>query len=347
MSAVPSGRTGRRAAIAAGFALLAAVPALTGNIYWQNMLIQTFMLAVLASGWNIMAGYTGYVSLGHSAFIGIGAYTAGITAQRWNVSPFLVAPLGGVSAALVALLLGFVTRRSRGPSFVIVSYALLELIALIVRNWSSLTGGSQGLLMPLPTWSVTYQDWPFYYALLVLVALSVALTAAIARSKLGVGLIAIRDDEDKAAGVGVTTALHKSLAFMASAVLVGMAGAVFGYYISFLDPGAMFDIVLSVEAVLAALLGGRGTVWGPVLGAFLLEPLSELTNSHLGGANAGALRLIFFGGLLLAVALLLPRGILHEAAEWARRRRGRTHASPVGSRLPDLALPETPPMRRT
>jgi ABC-type branched-subunit amino acid transport system ATPase component/ABC-type branched-subunit amino acid transport system permease subunit len=340
-------RFGGRAAVVAGVALLAAVPMLNGNIYYQNMLILTFVLAILASGWNIMAGYTGYISLGHCAFLGIGAYTAGIAAQHWGVSPFLVAPLGGVIAALSALLLGFVTRRTRGAPFVIVSFAVLELLGLMVRNWPSLTGGSKGLLLPVPTWSVAYQNWPFYYALLALLVLSVALTAAISRTKLGIGLIAIRDDEDKAASVGVTTALHKSLAFMASAVLVGVAGAVYGYYVSFLDPGAMFDIVLSVEAVLAALLGGRGTVWGPVLGAFILEPLAEVTNSHLGGSDAGALRLIFFGGILLLVVLLLPRGILPQITELARRRGRRGQAGPVGSRLPDTALPATPAMRHT
>jgi branched-chain amino acid transport system permease protein len=334
----------RWGAAAAGLALLALVP-LTGDIYYQNMLIMTFLLAVLASGWNTMAGYTGYVSLGHSAFVGIGAYTAGVTATRWGVSPFLVAPLGGAAAAVIALLLSVVTRRTRGAAFVIVTFALLELLGLTVRNWPSVTGGSKGLLMPLPTWSIDIQNWPFYYALLGLLVLAVGLSAGIARTKLGIGLVAIRDDEDKAAGIGITTPVYKSLAFMASAVLVGVAGAIYGYYVSFLDPGAMFDIVLSVEAVLAALMGGRGTVWGPVLGAFILEPLSEVTNSHLGGSDAGALRLIFFGGLLLAVVLLLPRGILPQAAEWLRRRRTKGATSPVGRRLDDAALPAAPVMR--
>ncbi|MCX4428631.1 branched-chain amino acid ABC transporter ATP-binding protein/permease [Streptomyces mirabilis] len=344
MSALTS-RNGRRALIAAGVVLLAAFPVLNGSIYYQNMLILTFVLAIVASGWNIMSGYTGYVSLGHCAFIGIGAYTAGIAAQHWGVSPFVVAPLGGVTAALAALLLGFVTRRTRGAAFVIVSFAMLELTGLVIRNWKSLTGGSSGLLMPVPTWDVSIQDWPFYYALLLLLVLSVALTAWIARSKLGIGLVAIRDDEDKAAGIGVTTGLHKSLAFMASAVLVGMAGAVYGYYISFLDPSAMFDIVLSVEAVLAAMLGGRGTVWGPILGAFILEPLAEVTDSQLGGVNAGAIRLIFFGGLLLAVVLVLPRGIIPQATEFLRRRRQRGKTSPVGARLLDSEIPATPVLR--
>ena len=323
----------RRLAVGAGVVAMLAIPPLTGNIWIQNLLILTFLLAIMASGWNIMGGYAGYISLGHSAFIGVGAYTAGILATRWDVSPFLVAPLGGVTAALLALILSFATRRTRGAAFVIVTFAMLELLGIIVSN-TSFTGGSNGLLLPLPTWAVEYQNWPFYYALLTLLALSVAMTAWIARSKLGLGLVAIRDDEDKAAGIGVTTPVYKAIAFMASAVLVGVAGAVYGYYVSFLDTSAMFDIALSMEVLLAALLGGRGTVWGPVLGAFLVQPLIELTNTTLGGQHAGAIRLMLFGGLLLAVALLLPRGLLPQLERLRQPRVSRTGARLARAEIP-------------
>jgi len=325
--------------LAAGVAVLVAIPPLSTNIYLQNVAIMTFVLAILASGWNIIGGYTGYVSLGHSAFIGVGAYTAGILAERWGVSPFLVAPLGGITAMFVAFVLGLATRRTRGAAFVIVTFAMLELLGLVADNWTSLTGGSNGLVMPLPTWPVEYQNWPFYYSLLGLLLLSIGMSAWIKRSKLGLGLMAIRDDEDKAAGIGVTTPLYKSIAFMASAVLVGVAGAVYGYYVSFLDTSAMFDIALAIQVVLAALLGGRGTVWGPVLGAFLLQPLIELTNSSLGGQDAGAIRLILFGGLLLAVTLLLPRGLLGELERAVRRLRDVPVPSPTGARLEAAAVP--------
>jgi branched-chain amino acid transport system permease protein len=322
--------------------LVAAVPFFTPNSYIHNVLILTFLVAVIGSGWNVMAGYTGYISLGHTAFIGVGAYTAGILANRWDVSPFLVAPLGGVAAAVVALFLGLATRRTRGPAFVIVTFALLELLGLVTRNWSSVTGGSQGLFMPLPEWDVRFHNWPFYYALLALVLLSVGMTAAIRRSKFGLGLVAIRDDEDKAAGIGVVTPVYKGLAFMASAVLVGVAGAIYGYYVSFLTVSAMFDVVLAMQVVLAVLLGGRGTVWGPVLGAFLIVPLAEATNTSLGGADAGAIRLVMFGGLLLAVVLLLPRGILPTVTDRLARRRRGDAAGNAGARLVESALPAAP-----
>lgn len=335
-----------RLVLGAAGLLLAVIPFLTPNSYVHNVLILTFLVAVLASGWNIMAGYTGYVSLGHSAFVGVGGYTAGVLAARWEVSPFLVAPLGGVAAALVALALGLATRKTRGAAFVIVSFATLELLNILTRNWSSVTGGSQGLVMPLPDWDIRFHNWPFYYALFALMLGSVAMTVAIRRSKLGLGLMAIRDDEDKAAGIGVVTPVYKGLAFMASAVLVGIAGAVYGYYISFLSVSTMFDIVLSMQLVLAALLGGRGTVWGPVVGAFLVVPLSELTNTTLGGASAGAFRLIMFGSLVLIVALLLPRGILPSIADRLHRRSASGTASPTGSRLLESELPVTPASRR-
>ena len=265
-----------------------AIPFLTPSSYIHNVLILTFLVAVIGSGWNVMSGFTGYVSLGHSMFIGVGGLHRRHPGARWEVSPFLVAPLGGIAAALVAL----AARRwppggPAGAAFVIVTFAMLELLGLITRNWSSVTGGSQGLLMPLPDWDVRFYNWPFYYALLALLLISVAMTAAIRRSKFGLGLVAIRDDEDKAAGIGVVAPAYKALAFMASAVLVGMAGAVYGYYVSFLTVGTMFDIVLSMQVVLVVLLGGRGTVWGPVLGAFIVVPLAEVTNTSIGGMDAG------------------------------------------------------------
>ncbi len=327
--------------ITAGIVFVGSIPLLTPSSYIQNVLILTFLMAVLGLGWNIMAGYTGYISLGHSAFIGVGGYTAGILSERWGVSPFLVAPLGGLAAALVALALGLTTGRTRGPAFVIVSFAMLELLGLLTRNFSSLTGGSQGFPMPLPQWNLTFYNWPFYYSLFALVLLSLLMTRAIRRSKFGLGLVAIRDDEDKAAGIGIVTSVYKSLAFMSSAVLVGVAGAIYGYYLSYLSISTMFDIVLSMQVVLAVLIGGRGTTWGPVLGAFIIVPLSEATNTTMGGLSAGAFRLIMFGGLLLLVTLALPRGIIPTIEQWWRRRT----AGPVsrtGARLVDMDLPPVP-----
>jgi branched-chain amino acid transport system permease protein len=305
-----TGMRARRAVIALAVVALAVFPLVSGNLYIQNLLIMTFLLGIGATGWNIMGGYAGYISLGNSAFIGLGAYTTGILAARQHISPFAGCLAGGLVCALAAAVLSLVTRRTRGMYFVIVTFAALQLLGIVATTWSGLTGGSQGLALPLPTWSLSYQNWPFYYPLLGLLILTVAVSAVVRRSKLGLGLFAIADDEDKAAGLGLRTDIYKMIAFVFGGTFVGIAGGLYAYYVSFLNVAAVFDIVTSVLIVLAALLGGRGTLWGPVLGAFILEPLANFTSTGLGGADAGAIRLLLFGGLLGAVVLFLPRGVL-------------------------------------
>jgi branched-chain amino acid transport system permease protein len=251
----------RRAAITLGGLALVAYPLVRlDDVYGQSVLIFTFLLAVMASGWNIMAGFTGYVSIGQSAFLGIGAYTVALLALRTGLSPLLLAPLGGVAAALVAAVLGATVMRAREHAFVIITIALLFLFQTLALNLEGLTGGSNGLTLPLPAWDRDIQNLPFYYLLLGLLALSVLLSWWIRRTKFGMGLIAIREDEDKAAAIGVRTSAYKVLSFVASAVLIGVAGGVYAYYLTFIDPRGMFDILISVQLVLAALVGGRGAV---------------------------------------------------------------------------------------
>jgi ABC-type branched-subunit amino acid transport system ATPase component/ABC-type branched-subunit amino acid transport system permease subunit len=329
----------RRAVIALAVVILAVFPLVSGNLYLQNLLIMTFLLAIGASGWNIMGGYAGYISLGNSVFIGLGAYTTGILAVRAHLSPFAGCLAGGLVCAVAAAILSLVTRRTRGMYFVIVTFAALQLLGIVATTWSGLTGGSQGLALPLPTWSLSYQNWPFYYPLLGLLVLTVTVSAVVRGSKLGLGLFAISGDEDKAAGLGVRTDIYKMIAFVFGGTFVGIAGGLYAYYVSFLNVAAVFDIVTSVLIVLAALLGGRGTLWGPVLGAFILEPLANFTSTGLGGADAGAIRLLLFGGLLGAVVLFLPRGVLPTVTRaWARARASRAPAP-----APTSARAATPP----
>jgi branched-chain amino acid transport system permease protein len=309
----------RRAVLVAALGALIAFPFASGSAYYQNMLILTFLLAIGATGWNIMGGYAGYISLGSSAFIGLGAYATGILAAKDGVSPFLGCFVGGLVCAAAAALLSLVTRRTRGMYFVIVTFAALELLATVATTWSSLTGGSQGLALPLPTWSLSYEFWPFYYSLLALLVISVVVSAGVRQSKLGLGLFAIQDDEDKATGLGMRAGVYKMIAFVLGGTFLGIAGGIYAYDVTFLNTSAVFDIVTSMLIVLSALLGGRGTVWGPVLGAFIIEPLANFTTTNLGGANSGSIRLFLFGGLLGAVVLFLPRGILPSIAAWRGR----------------------------
>jgi branched-chain amino acid transport system ATP-binding protein/branched-chain amino acid transport system permease protein len=316
--------------VVAGWAFVLLFPVASSDLFFQNMIILSLTFAIGAVGLNVISGYGGYVSLGQSAFLGIGAYTVGLLSVRIDVSPFVFVPLAGIVGAVFAALLGVIAMRTRGHAFVILTIAFLLLMQLILLNWPSFTKGSAGLSLPLALFPEDIQNWPFYYALVLLLALSVLLSWRIRRTKLGMGLIAMREDEDKAATVGISTPTYKILGFVASAVFLSMAGGVYAYYLNFIDPRGMFDIVISVQIVLSLLLGGRGTLWGPVLGAFIIEPLNEFANQSLGGGNS---RLLIFGGLMALVVLFMPQGIVPFVAEQLDRRRRKGEDAIVGARL--------------
>jgi ABC-type branched-subunit amino acid transport system ATPase component/ABC-type branched-subunit amino acid transport system permease subunit len=315
---------------AAGGVILVAFPFASDDLFWQNMLILSMLFAIGAVGLNIISGWGGYISLGQSAFVGVGAYTVALGALKIGGNPFVWVPVAGVVAGLLALLMGLIAMRTRGHSFVILTIGFLFLLQLIAINWDELTNGTQGLSLPIPMWDIAYQYWPFYYAMLGVLCLSLVTAWRIRRTKFGTGLIAMREDEDKASTVGVNTPVYKMLGFVASGVFLGMAGGVYAYYLAFIDPRGMFDIVISVQIILCMLLGGRGTLWGPVLGAFLVEPLNELANQQMGGGNS---RLLIFGGLMALVVLFLPKGILPTLKERLTARRQRGQAGLVGARL--------------
>jgi ABC-type branched-subunit amino acid transport system ATPase component/ABC-type branched-subunit amino acid transport system permease subunit len=318
------------AVIAAAALFIALYPVISDDLYYQNMIILSLVFAIGAVGLNIITGYGGYVSLGQGAFLGVGAYTAGILSTKVGLSPFVWVPVAGAIAGLFAVGLGVIAMRTRGHAFVILTIAFLFLIQLVATNWRAFTNGTAGLTLPLPRWSPDYQNWPFYYSLMAVLAASLLSAWWIRRVKFGMGLVAIREDEDKAATVGVNTPVYKILGFVASAVFVGMAGAIYGYYLTFIDPAGMFNILLSVQIILSLLLGGRATLWGPVLGAAIIEPLNELANNQFGGGNA---RLLIFGGLLALVVLFLPRGIIPTVQRLLAERRARGRAGLVGARL--------------
>jgi ABC-type branched-subunit amino acid transport system ATPase component/ABC-type branched-subunit amino acid transport system permease subunit len=328
----------RHGVVGLATAALIAYPLVSHDAYWQNVLFLCLLFAVLATGWNIVSGYTGYASLGQGAFLGFGAYCTGLLAIHTGASVWWFVPVGGVFAALVAAMLGLVSMRTRGHAFVIVTIALIYIAQLIAQNWSSLTEGSTGLTLPIASWPREWQNTPFYYVMLLLLVLSVALSWWIRRTKFGMGLIAIREDEGKAVAIGVNGPIYKILAFVASALFVGMAGGVYAYALTFIDPSGMFDILFSVQLVLAALIGGRGTLWGPVIGGFAIELLDEGTNNVLGGTEA---HVVVFGLLMVLVVLFLPRGLLPTIERVLARRRDRDRPSPT------IALEASAAPRRT
>jgi len=320
-----------RAVITIAALALMAFPLLSDDAYYQNMIILSLVFAIAASGLNIIMGYAGYVSLGQGAFIGLGGYTIGVLATRIEgPSPWVWVPVAGVVTMIVAIGLGLVSLRSSGASFVIITVAFLFLTSVIAINWKSLTNGTSGLTLPLPSWDDDIMNWPFYYALVLILALQIGLSWWIRRTKLGMGLIAIRGDETKAATIGINLPVDKIIGFAASSIFVGMAGAVYGYYLTFIDPRGMFGILLSVQVVLSVLIGGSGTLWGPVVGAFMIEPLNEIANNNFGGGNV---RLYLFGGLLMLIVIWLPRGVLPAIEGLWERRRTAGRAGLVGARV--------------
>ncbi len=190
-----------------------------------------------------------------------------------------------VTSALLAGCFALATRRARGHAYIMVTFAALELLKVLAMNLTAITNGNHGLVMPFLRVDREYQLWPYYFGTLALLVLTVALVIMIRRSKFGAGLLSIREDEDKAASVGIPTSRYKLIALVLSGVPVGLAGGIYAYYIGFVEPRGMFLIAVSMQIVLAVLLGGRGTIVGPLLGAAIVEPLSQLTNSLVGGCR--------------------------------------------------------------
>src|SRR5665647_1153953 len=285
--------------------------------YPQGVILLGFMLAIQASSWNIISGFAGYISLGHSMFLGLGSYTVAICALRWGVNPLWLMPLGGVTAVVVALLIGSVVLRTSGHAFVIITIAMLLAAQILAVNFKGLTQGSDGITLELPFWNRDYQNIPFYYIFLALLVLTVLYTAWIRRTKFGTGLIAIREDEGKAASIGVNTTRFKIVGYAASAFFIGVAGGVYAYYLTFLNPVGSFAILGSVVIVLAALTGGKGTLYGPVVGAFIVQLASEAATVYGGGSQT---RVLLFGAALVAVVLFMPAGLLPTIeARWRKR----------------------------
>ena len=319
------------------FGALVAVPSFWGDSSTMNLFFFTLMYAVCASAWNILGGYSGYISLGHAAFFGVGAYAIAITFTHTGIGggyrPFYVLPLVGIAVAVISVPVGWIAFRTRAATFAIVTISFLFVVQLLAFNLHSLTSGAQGLALPTPSFPVSSYEHPYYYAMLGLLAISVFTSWYVRGSKLGLALLAIRDDEDRARGLGVQTELAKLCAFAVSAGLIAMAGGLWAYYITFVYPQFAVDPLVTIGMVLMVYLGGRGTIWGPVLGAFILIPAQQEMNDRLG---ASSLYLVGYSAVFLVVMLLLPRGILPSLADQVRRIRSRWQPA---KREPEVVAP--------
>jgi branched-chain amino acid transport system permease protein len=280
-------------------ALLAALPWI-GNTVLVQFGINVLLLATLAQGWNIIGGYTGYPSFGNSVFYGLGAYGVAIAMVQYHL-PFWVGMLLGLGLGVVfAGLLGLAVLRLKGHYFAICTLGLALVMTAIVSNLE-IAGGNIGLVLPLLRSEVL-----FYELALGLLVLATLTIFWLSRSRFGLGLIAIRENEEGAAVMGVNTTLYKVLAFMLSAAFTALAGGIYAYYITFIDPVGVFDIGLNVKMIIMAVFGGPGSVLGPVVGAFILSAISEVL-----ATKVTSIASMFFGIVIVIAVMFMPRGIAH------------------------------------
>lgn len=272
--------------------------------YAQHVLILVLLYVALGSAWNILGGFAGQLSLGHAAFFGIGAYTAAVLASKTSLSPWWAILLGPVFVLPIALLVGWICFRLRGPYFTLSTIAIGEMVRLVALNWSDLTGGAVGVVIKPSIFSGTSKV-PYYYIVLVIAGVTIALCHAISRRKLGYYLMAIREDEETAESIGIDATKYKLVALAISASLTAIGGAFYANYFLFVDPTIVLPLALSVEIVLMAIVGGLGTVAGPVLGAVLLKLSSEVFRNEFAQAN-----LLIYGALLVIVILFMPGGLM-------------------------------------
>ncbi len=331
---------------------LALFPVLVTKPYPIHMGVVLFLAVLQGSAWNILGGYAGQYSVGHAAYFGVGAYTAVMLLERWHVAPWWGLWAAMAAAVLVGLAIGSLTFRLRGPYFVLASIAVAEIIRLAALHFRDLTRGAEGFVVATsPTLRLLGLELsfagkrPFYYLTLILAVAAVAVSRAVLRSRLGHFLLAIREDQDAAASLGIRLSVNKNVALALSAALTGVAGAVFAGFTRFVDPSAAFGIDVSVGMVLVAILGGIGTVEGPIIGAVLLVPIDEVLRNPRGLVTVGLLpsdsslvafigrwltpaHLLVHGLVLVVVILFAPEGVAGLLRRLRARRAGGVNASP-------------------
>jgi branched-chain amino acid transport system permease protein len=286
-------------ALAVLVALLAVYPTF-GTGYGVRAMLQLFMWVALASSWNLISGLTGYVSFGHVAFFGAGAYAAALLILKagW---PWLLACLGGgVAACVLALIIGYPCLRLKGPYFAIAMLGLNEVLRALVSYFEGFTGGGLGLSLPTLQASVE-----IYYVTGLTAAAVIVLTYFIITSRFGLRLMTIREDEVAAEAMGIDTARHKLYAFLLSAAAPGIVGGLSARDQGYIEPISVFPLVTTITMIVMVLFGGKGTVWGPVLGASVLFVFQELV-----WVKFIYLHQLLFGAIIVAVVLMMPRGVL-------------------------------------
>ncbi len=308
----------------AALAVLLALPAALGP-YALTIAINILFFAYLGQAWNIVGGYAGQLSVGHAAFVGVGGYTAAVLAAETGLTPWLGMIVGAVLAGALGGVIGYLGFRFglRGFYFVLLTVAFAEVCRIVANNWERV-GGAVGLYITYTgnPWQMQFpDDRAWYYIALALMLLATAVAWALERRRFGIYLSAIREDEMACEALGVDTFRYKLGAMVLSSSLTGLAGAFYACRYSSLQPNAVFGIPLSVEIMIRAIVGGTGTLLGPIVGSFILTPLSELSRAWFGQGGWHGAHLILYGVLLVTVVLFLPQGAVPWITAALRRRR--------------------------
>jgi branched-chain amino acid transport system permease protein len=312
--------------VGALFVFLTIFPLVFSNPTVTSVGVFTMMFLIAVVGWNIFSGFTGYVSIGHAAFYGIGQYTAAEIAIHAHVPGgwelFALLPVAGIVCALFAIPIGWVLLRVRKHTFIVLTIAIMFVGQLLAFNWHGFTNGSQGLEVPIAPWQSVQFNQIFYYVAWGCAVIAVITSVFVRRSRYGLTLLAIRDDEERARGLGIHTTSAKLTAFMISAFFVGVAGAIYAPFLGSVYPQFGFDPNYDLVLAVLAFTGGLGTITGPILGCLILQPLQQYFLLQFGGANVF---LIVYGVLFALILRFLPEGVVPSIAgrwrSWVSRNR--------------------------
>ena len=299
--------------LAAVFVVLMLLPLFLGN-YALGIFVMIFFWAYVGQSWNVLTGYTGHISLGHALYIGIGAYATTFLAQTFGLTPWIGMFLGGFIAVAIALFLGFLGFRFglRGVYFVIMTIAFAELARLAVSHIEAL-GSFTGIFLDFNPSFYNFQfrgNIPYYYIALGFMVASLIVVRMIEVSKIGRFIVAIREDEEAAQALGVNTFKYNMIAIAISAFMTSLAGAFYANYIFYLHPNSLFGMSMSIELILRPIVGGLGTLFGPIIGSVFLTPLSEISRAYFAKGGLEGLHLILYGALTILVVLFMPKGII-------------------------------------
>jgi len=307
------------------FAVAGLAPLVVRDAFLLDSLVLILIWGTSAAAWNVAGGYAGQISLGHSAFFGLGAYAAALFGARWDLSPWLGLAVGAVVATAIGLVIGYLSNRLRGPYFVLATIAFSQVLLIVGSRWRGFTAGSEGIPVPFRPgfWTLGIADKRVWvWIVLGLAVLAYLVQLYLERARRGYQLAAVREDEDAALSLGVPARRLKVAAICVSAALTAACGALWAQYIGFVDPFYVFSIDLSVKFALAAIIGGLGTALGPFLGSALVTTVETYLRAQFGGIGAGlvGIYLIVYGCALIVMVRWVPQGLVGWIGDRLRRR---------------------------